>query len=115
MKLSSATSHWKLQRYSALLLIPLTLWFIASVISLNGADYTATAVWANSLATQLLLSLFILLSAIHASLGIEVVCEDYIANPKRQSAIKLAKTLLYSAAFISILAISQINIEIPQP
>ena len=37
--------HWKLQRISALALIPLTLWLIYAALSLEIRNYTLTLAW----------------------------------------------------------------------
>ncbi len=37
--------HWWAQRMSALALIPLTVWFVASLVAMAGADYFAIRDW----------------------------------------------------------------------
>ena len=37
--------HWWMQRITAVLLVPLTLWFVFSVASLIGGGYEATVAW----------------------------------------------------------------------
>ena len=37
--------HWWMQRVTAAALIPLTLWFVASLIALTGSDYNAFIAW----------------------------------------------------------------------
>ena len=37
--------HWWMQRLTAIALIPLTLWFIISIATLNNASYTETVNW----------------------------------------------------------------------
>src|SRR5438128_2264228 len=37
--------HWWMQRLTAVALIPLTLWFAASLIALTGSDYNAFIAW----------------------------------------------------------------------
>ena len=41
----SGVHHWWAQRLSALLLIPLCLWFVASMISVATADYGTAVSW----------------------------------------------------------------------
>ncbi|MEE8292994.1 MAG: succinate dehydrogenase, hydrophobic membrane anchor protein, partial [Kiloniellales bacterium] len=41
-------SHWWAQRLTALALIPLCLWFVASVVALAGADHAAVRDWVDS-------------------------------------------------------------------
>ena len=35
------SNHWWWQRLTAIMLIPLTLWFVASICMMTGADYDA--------------------------------------------------------------------------
>jgi succinate dehydrogenase / fumarate reductase membrane anchor subunit len=70
--------HWWAQRLTALALIPLSLWFVASVVCLAGADYAAVSQWLSQPFTVGALSLTILAVFYHAVLGIQVVIEDYI-------------------------------------
>ncbi|MEP6147601.1 MAG: succinate dehydrogenase, hydrophobic membrane anchor protein, partial [Nisaea sp.] len=44
----SGLHHWWMQRVPAVALIPLTLWFVASLISLAGAGYAETVAWLSS-------------------------------------------------------------------
>ncbi|HIP77779.1 MAG TPA: succinate dehydrogenase, hydrophobic membrane anchor protein [Kiloniellaceae bacterium] len=90
------TGHWWSQRLSAIALIPLTLWFCASVVSLSGADYTAVAAWAGSPVVAGLLILLIAATFYHAYLGLQVVIEDYV----HREMVKIAGLLLVKAAAI---------------
>lgn len=70
--------HWWMQRVTALALIPLTLWFAASLIARAGDDYSAFMLWLHSPFTSV--SMVLLLSALfyHMALGLHVVVEDYV-------------------------------------
>lgn len=70
--------HWWMQRLTAVALIPLTLWVVFSIAALAGEDYASVAVWFTEPLTSVLLSLFVFFAAYHASLGLQVVIEDYI-------------------------------------
>ena len=37
--------HWWMQRLSAVILVPLSLWFAVSIASMAGADYLTVAGW----------------------------------------------------------------------
>ena len=65
--------HWWVQRLTAVALVPLSLWFVVSLISLSQADYPSVVAWLSSpLVTVLLLCLIWALFH-HAQLGIQVV------------------------------------------
>jgi succinate dehydrogenase / fumarate reductase membrane anchor subunit len=70
--------HWWSQRLTAIALVPLSLWFVASLISLAGADYVAFTDWVASPLVSVLLILTIGTTFWHALLGTQVVIEDYV-------------------------------------
>jgi succinate dehydrogenase membrane anchor subunit len=70
--------HWWSQRLTAIALVPLALWFVASLISLAGADYLAFTGWVATPLVSVLLILTILATFWHALLGTQVVIEDYV-------------------------------------
>ena len=70
--------HWWRQRTTALLLVPLTLWFVIAVIGLVGADRAALVAWMHNPMAAVLMILLIAVSFYHAALGLQVVIEDYI-------------------------------------
>jgi succinate dehydrogenase / fumarate reductase membrane anchor subunit len=75
-------SHWWLQRLTAIALIPLGIWFAASVVWLAGADHAAITQWLSAPFTLGALSLTIIAAFYHAVLGLQVVIEDYIHTAK---------------------------------
>ena len=70
--------HWWRQRVTALALVPLTLWFVAAVIGLVGADHAAFVAWVRSPMPTMLLILLLVATFYHVALGLQVVIEDYI-------------------------------------
>ena len=71
-------SHWWTQRLTALALIPLGIWFVASVVCLAGADHATITQWLSAPFTLVALSLTLIAAFYHAVLGLQVVIEDYI-------------------------------------
>jgi len=70
--------HWWMQRLTAIALIPLTLWFIISIASLNSASYAETVNWLSIPLVSIFMILLISSTLYHALLGVQVVVEDYI-------------------------------------
>ena len=87
-------AHWWAQRLTALALVPLTLWFVVSLVGLTGADHAAVAAWAGSPLVAALLIFLMVATFYHAYLGLQVVIEDYIHS----EALKLTSLLLVKAA-----------------
>ena len=102
-------SHWWWQRISAVLLVPLVLWFVYSLICLIGGDYQSAYSWlATPIHAVLMIVLFIAL-LFHAQTGLQVVIEDYIhvrwLNISLLLAVKFASVVLCVYAIVSVLRV----------
>jgi succinate dehydrogenase / fumarate reductase membrane anchor subunit len=95
-------SHWWAQRLTALALVPLLLWFVASVIGLIGAPYEAFRAWVRNPIDAVLLVTLIVATFHHAQLGLQVVIEDYV----HFELTKLASVLIVKAAALMLGLIS---------
>lgn len=102
-------SHWWWQRLSAIALIPLTLWFVYSVISLVGEDYSVVVAWVAVPMQAALLLLFVLTSLFHAQTGLQVVIEDYVhttwLNLFFLLLVKFSSVVMAVIAIISVLKV----------
>tara|TARA_B100000579_G_C22543156_1_gene716243 strand:+ start:354 stop:725 length:372 start_codon:yes stop_codon:yes gene_type:complete len=102
-------SHWKLQRISAILIMPLVFWFLYSVITAMSKTYSETIEWVMSPINYTLL--IILLAGIfyHSSMGLQVIIEDYISNIRLRTIIlNISKIVLFAFALISITSVLKI-------
>ena len=72
------TRHWWMERLTAVALVPLTVWLVASFVSIGTADYAQTVHWIRSPVTSIALLLTIAALFHHTQLGLQVVVEDYI-------------------------------------
>jgi succinate dehydrogenase / fumarate reductase membrane anchor subunit len=88
--------HWWAQRVSAVALVPLTLWFIYSVVHLTGADQGRVHDWLATPASAILMSLFIVAMFYHLSLGLQTVIEDYV----HRDGVKLTFLLLIKGLIV---------------
>jgi succinate dehydrogenase / fumarate reductase membrane anchor subunit len=70
--------HWWLQRLTSIALVPLTVWFVVSLLSLPSFEHVTVITWMAQSWTALLLVLFILVATWHSQLGLRVVVEDYV-------------------------------------
>ena len=95
-------NHWWAQRLSAVALVPLVLWFVASVASLAGADIVAVRAWIAQPVNAILLVLLIGATFHHMHLGVQVVIEDYVHSEW----LKIAAIILvkFAAAFMAVAA-----------
>ena len=70
------TRHWRWQRVSALLLIPLSLWLILSFGDVVYSHYDQSLAWASAPLSGILLGLTLISLLFHGHLGIAVVIDD---------------------------------------
>src|SRR5258706_4053034 len=100
-------SEWRLQRLTAIALIPLSLYFVASVLWLATSDRITAAAWLASPVTALLVMLFVLAGLAHALVGLRSVFLDYVHTRARLVAARLfiraAAVLLAGASVLAIL------------
>jgi succinate dehydrogenase / fumarate reductase membrane anchor subunit len=90
--------EWRLQRLTALALIPLALYFVASVLWLATSDHATAAGWLSSPIPALLVILLVLAGLAHALVGLRSVLFDYVHTRARL----LAADLLVRAAVVII-------------
>lgn len=85
--------HWWAQRVTAVALIPLALWFAASLIARAGDDYDAFILWLRAPSTTVLMALLLIALFYHMALGLQVVVEDYVHTNRIKIAIVIAINL----------------------
>ena len=101
--------HWWVQRLTAIALVPLSLWFIYSLVAITGADYQTTKDWMGNTLNAALMLLFIISLYYHAVLGVQVVIEDYIDSEWQKIAcLVLVKFLAWIAGLSAAIAILKV-------
>lgn len=103
----TGVQHWWLQRLTGLALVPLSVWFVASLVCVAGADYDTAVEWLRSPLSALLMLLLIYGVFHHGLLGMQVVIEDYVATPWLRLtsliAMRFAMVVLGLAAALAVL------------
>ena len=103
-------SHWWAQRISAIALIPLSLWFAASLIAHAGADRAALKLWLSSPLFAVLLLLTLGATIHHGVLGLEEVIVDYVHRPGCRIAsiifVRLAGVVLAAMSLYAVLRLA---------
>jgi succinate dehydrogenase / fumarate reductase membrane anchor subunit len=101
--------HWWIQRLTAVALVPLSLWFVASLIALAGADHDTVIEWLSGPLAAILMLLLIGATFYHAALGLQVVIEDYVhAEGAKFAALVLNKLICFALAVAGIFAVLKI-------
>jgi succinate dehydrogenase / fumarate reductase, membrane anchor subunit len=102
---------WWAQRVTAVALIPLTLWFVISVLAMAGHTQPQVAQWISHPLVAVLLIALILASFHHAQLGLQVVLEDYVHQEgQRLVAILAMKGVVYFLGLLALLAVLKLAI-----
>jgi succinate dehydrogenase / fumarate reductase membrane anchor subunit len=108
------TGHFLWQRITALALIPLSLWFVWSILHLaTGINRVELITWLSSGIHATALILFLLAMFYHAKLGVQVVIEDYIHGPALKFICVFANLfLMYGMAALSVVAVLKLHLHV---
>ncbi|HEY7378295.1 MAG TPA: succinate dehydrogenase, hydrophobic membrane anchor protein [Steroidobacteraceae bacterium] len=99
-------SHWWTQRLSAVALVPLTLWFLLSLLRLEVGNAEAMRGWLAAPVNTVAALLLVLVWCVHSRLGLQVVVEDYVHRP----GTKLVSLVLIDFAHVVAAAIGVLGI-----
>lgn len=72
------TTHFWVQRLTAIALVPLLLWLVSAVVGLVGADHASVVAWVAYPVNAVLLLVLVLTMCWHSMLGMQVIVEDYL-------------------------------------
>jgi succinate dehydrogenase membrane anchor subunit len=101
--------EWRLQRWTAIALVPLGLYFAASIVQLATSDRMNAAAWLASPVPALLVILFVLAGFAHALVGLRSVFADYVHRRATLVAadliVRAATILLAGASILAVLKI----------
>ena len=103
---SGVVEHWRVERLTAIALLPLTIWFVVSVLTLLGASQPAVAHWAGHPVNTVLLLALVAMTFHHTQLGLQVIIGDYIHD----RAWEVAATLLNKGAAVLLALFSAVAV-----
>lgn len=105
----SGLHHWWHQRLSAIALVPLSLWFVYTLLGHLDDSYSELVAWVSSPFVTVMLLALIAATFYHAKLGLQVVIEDYIHTESSKILLLIAtKLALAFGALLGIVAVLQI-------
>ena len=96
--------HWWRERLTAVALIPLALWFIASIIVHGGDDYIEVIAWLRTPFATLMMVLLLAAVFHHSALGVQVIIEDYVHSAIKIPALVILRLSCFALATTGILA-----------
>lgn len=106
----AGVGHWWLERVTAIALVPLMLWFAASLIMLSGSDYARFIAWLQSpLVALLMISLLISLFS-HLALGLRVVIEDYVHSGMKFVLLVMVRFACFVLCIAGVLATLRVTL-----
>ena len=92
------SSHWVSQRLSAVALVLLGLWFVASLACLDGISYDTVTEWLRRTSTTVPMVLLVAVAAWHVVLGLQVILEDYVPTHGLRTVALVAVKFVYAVA-----------------
>ncbi len=102
--------HWWMQRLTAVALVPLSVWFAVSLLTLPSLSHATVAAWMGQSWTAVLLMLLVLVATWHSRLGLEVVVEDYVPGPGARTVtlvvVNFVHALLAAAGVFAVLKVA---------
>lgn len=105
-----AVHHWRVQRLSAIALVPLTVWLLVSLMRLPLADFAAVSDWIAAGWNPVWLTLLLLAMGWHSQLGVQVVIEDYVHHKGLKSlallAVNFAHVVVVAAGVYAVLRLA---------
>lgn len=107
----AGAAHWWAQRLTAIALVPLTLWFLCSVIRLLGATRDDVAYWMAGPLPIVLMIVLVIATFHHLQAGLQVVIEDYVHDDRlRIASILLVKGLSILLALACIVSVLRLGL-----
>jgi len=102
--------HFIGQRVSAVALLLLTLWGVASALNVAAGGYDGARTWLASPVNAALLSLLIIVGVYHAGLGMRTIIEDYIERPVTKAALLILNAFVgWGAAALAVVSILKVT------
>jgi succinate dehydrogenase / fumarate reductase membrane anchor subunit len=103
--------HWIAQRLTAILLAPLSIWFLVAALGVAAGGYAEARSFVAQPLNACLMAAFVLALFYHAQLGLQVVVEDYVHIPWLELTLQIGiKVACFLAAIASLLAIVRISL-----
>jgi succinate dehydrogenase / fumarate reductase membrane anchor subunit len=104
--------HWWAQRLTSLALVPLTIWFVSSLVALAGAEHVDVITWLRSPVAAISMVLLLGVTFHHTQAGLQVVIEDYVHDEGAKLALILVvKAIALIAALAGIFAVLKIALR----
>jgi len=95
--------HWWRERVTAIALVPLSIWFVASMIAHIGSDYATVVAWLRTPLATISMILLLIASFYHSALGLQVVIEDYVHSGAKFAAVVMVRLGSFALAVAGVI------------
>ncbi|MEN3951905.1 succinate dehydrogenase, hydrophobic membrane anchor protein [Iodidimonas sp. SYSU 1G8] len=103
------THHFWVQRVSAVALVPLTLYLVASLVCLTGAGRDDVLDWLSRPFPAIMMLLLIIAGFYHLKLGLQVIIEDYVHGEGSKLIVNMLNTFgCFAAGAVAAFAVLKI-------
>ena len=99
--MSGGTNHFLGQRLSAVVLLILGLWFAYSMLAIPGFTHGDATAFIAAPLNGVMLLLLVVSIAIHSSLGVQVVIEDYVHGQGLKHAALISSRFAHGALVVA--------------
>ena len=96
--------HWWAERVTAVALVPLTIWFAASIMAVAGSDHASLIEWLGSPLSSVGMVLLLI------ALGLQVVIEDYVHSGAKIALLVAVRLGCFALAIAGIVATLRITL-----
>ncbi|TAL98813.1 MAG: succinate dehydrogenase, hydrophobic membrane anchor protein [Rhodanobacter sp.] len=97
----SGAHHWWVQRVTAVALVPLLVWLVASLLAHARGDHQVLALWLGQPAVAVTMAVLLMALFWHMKLGLRVIVEDYVHADR----VKFAALIAVDLVCLALLAI----------
>ena len=105
----SGLAHWKWQRYSAVAVLALMIYFTVLLASLGGLDHAGATALVSHPGNAAALAVLLVAGLWHGSLGLQVVIEDYITlGGGRSAALLVMRIAMAGVGLASLWAVARV-------
>lgn len=98
--------HWWMQRLTAVFMVPLGIWFVYSLMSMDNISADSLILWLYNPVPAILMALWTITVVYHATLGLQVIIEDYVHGKKMALSLlillKIAMVIMLVTTFFSL-------------
>ena len=104
--MKSYASKWIMQRLTAVILIPLTFWFVYQCVLISNYEYDQIKAFFFSKVNSVLFFVLIITMLYHAKLGNETIVEDYVTSVNLKKVTKLfISTITYLSMILTTISL----------